>query len=322
MPLGDVYPDSVVFICEDRRGSQTPIGTGFIVSVPYGELNFRYIVTARHVVEHERPTTARLRRRDDAAPDEVAIPEWFEHRTADVALAPFDIDTSSHRVEFIGSHAFADKWSERSNVLVQPGDPVFLIGLLSDLRSMAARAIPMVRSGRVGALYQSDIPVHQGKMRRREPSAHLIDAHSRAGFSGAPCVVEHLSISVPDATVFPYLILLGVVVGHFDSYVDVLPKQEDEGDHETDFRVRDNQGVAIVVPIEAVRDVLALEVLVEDRKHKQARVKAGLEKEDAESAATLDSVAGVSEFDRFENLTRKLVNVSKKELDEKRKDES
>jgi len=40
-----------------------------------------------------------------------------------------------------------------------------------------------------------------------------------------------------------------------------------------------------------------------------------------EEGATLDSVEDRSQFDRFEDLTRKLVNVPKKELDEKRKDE-
>jgi hypothetical protein len=271
MPLGGEYPNSVVFVCEDRGDERVPIGTAVLVGLPNdhgGE--WRYAVTARHVVEHERPTWLRLRRRDGTAPEEVAVPKWVEHPTADVAVAQCDFDPSELQVTFISTEAFADKWLETTSVPIQPGDSVFLIGLLSDLRSMVDRSIPMVRSGRLGALYQTDIPVRQGEFRRVEPRAHLVDAYSRAGFSGAPCVYEHLSINVEQWAVFPYLALLGIVVGHFDSYADVLSKQGEGANYETDLRVQDNLGVVIVVPIEAVREVLDMEVLVEDRSQREA----------------------------------------------------
>jgi hypothetical protein len=276
MPLGDDYPNSVVFVCEDRDGRKVPIGTAFLI---VDDGHWRYVVTARHVVEHGRPTWLRLRRRDGTAPVEVPIPEWVSHPTADVAVTPWDLDASEFQVTFIATEAFADRWPFKRGVPIQAGDPVFLIGLLSDLRSMVDRAIPMVRSGRLGALYQADIPVRQGPFQRVEPCAHLVDSHSRAGFSGAPCVVEHLSINVPEATVFPYLVLLGIVVGHFGSYTDVLSKHGEGPDYETDFRVQDNQGVAVVVPIEAVREALNMEVLVEDREQRAAKAKDQRERE-------------------------------------------
>jgi len=318
MPLGDEYPNSVVFVCEDRGGRKVPVGTAFLIEHADGG-PWRYVVTARHVVEHGRPTWLRLRRRDGAAPVEVRIPEWVSHPTADAAVAPCDLDTSKFQVTFISTESFADRWPYNP---IQPGEPVLLIGLLSDLRSMVDRNIPMVRSGRIGALYQGDIPVRQGETRRNEPCAHLIDAHSRAGFSGAPCVLEHLSIDVPNARVFPYLAVLGLVVGHFDSYTDVLAMSGEGSDYETDLQVKDNQGVAVVVPVEAVREVLEMEALVENRKQREARAKDQREREDWENAATVDVVVGRSEFEQFEDLTRKLVNVPKTELDEKRKDES
>lgn len=323
MPLGDDYPNSVVFVCEDRGGRKVPVGSAFLIEHADGG-PWRYVVTARHVVEHERPTWLRLRRRDGTAPVDVPVPDWVSHPTADVAVAPCDLDASEFQVTFISTEAFADRWPYKDNAPIQQGDPVFLIGLLSDLRSMADRSIPMVRSGRLGALYQADIPVRQGPFRRNEPSAHLIDAHSRAGFSGAPCVAEHPSVVQVDSAwaIFPYLALLGIVVGHFDSYTDVLSKHGEGADFETDFRVQDNQGVAVVVPIEAVREVLDMEALVEDREQREAKAKDQREREDWENAVTLDVVVGHSEFEQFVDLTRKLVNVPKKELDEKRKDES
>jgi hypothetical protein len=272
MPLGDVYPNSVVFVCEAGAKGSTPVGTAFLVEEPNGIGGvWRYVITARHVVEHDRPTTLRLRRHNRMEPVEIPISEWIQHPTADAAVAPFDFDPVELQISFVTTEAFADKWLLKRGVPIQPGDPVFLIGLLSDLRSMVERSIPMVRSGRLGALYQEDIPVRQGQSHRIEPRAHLIDAHSRAGFSGAPCVVEHLSINVTDATVFPYLTILGVVVGHFDSYLDVLSRHGEGEAYETDLRIRDNQGVAVVVPIEAVREVLEGEALVEDRSQKVAK---------------------------------------------------
>lgn len=324
MPLGEDYPNSVVFVCEDRAGEKVPVGTAFLVALPHERGEWRYVVTARHVVEHDRPTWLRLRRWDGSAPAEVRIPEWISHPTADAAVAPCDFDVSELQATFISTEAFADRWHYQASVPIQPGDPVFLIGLLSDLRSMVDRSIPMVRSGRVGALYQEDIPVRQGEARRTEPCAHLIDAHSRGGFSGAPCVVEHLSVTpVGDAwAIFPYLVVLGILVGHFNSYTDVLSKQGEGPEHNTDFRVQDNQGVAVVVPIEAVLEVLDMEVLVEDRSQREARAKDQREREDRENAATLDVVPVRSEFEQFKGLTRRLVQIPKKELDEKRKDET
>jgi hypothetical protein len=315
-----VYPNSVVFVCEDRGGWRVPVGTAFLIEHADGG-PWRYVVTARHVVEHGRPTWLRLRRRDGAAPEEVRIPEWVSHPTADAAVAPCDLDTSQFQVTFISTESFADRWPYKAaGPPIQPGEPVLLIGLLSDLGSMVDRNIPMVRSGRLGALYQEDIPVRQGATRRKEPCAHLIDAHSRAGFSGAPCVIEHLSIDVPNAQVFPYLAVLGIVVGHFDSYTDVLAKSGEGSDYETNLQVRDNQGVAVVVPVEAVREVLEMEALVENRKQREARAKDQRERGDWENAATLDVVVGRSEFEQFEDLAHKLVNVPKTELDERRKE--
>jgi hypothetical protein len=264
MPLGVAYPNSVVFVCEDREDGRTPIGTAFLIQAPVskvaGRVFWRYAVTARHVVEHGRQTWLRLQRRDGGAPEEVAISEWVQHPTADIAVAPWDdfsLGTDEFgRVGFERTFIGTDDFADRVSFKVGPGEVVYTIGLLSDLRSMTDRSIPMVRGGRLGAMYQTDIPVRQGEFSRIEPSAHLIDVYSQSGFSGAPCIVEQLSVNVAHAAVFPYLALLGVVTGHFDTYSDVLSKQGEGEAYETDFRVKDNQGVAVVIPIEAVREVL------------------------------------------------------------------
>lgn len=327
MPFDYKYALGTVFVCENRGSSRVPIGTGFLIemSSTTGEHRWQYVVTARHVVEHGRQTWLRLRHQMEphARPQDLAVPKWEEHPTADVAAAPFDAGDllNALKLWFISADEFSDRAYERQ-FRAQPGDTAFFIGLLSDLRSMTDRSIPMVRSGSVGALYQERVPVRQGKTRRIEPCAHLIDVHSRQGFSGGPCIVENLRVERGRNQVSAIHALLGVVVGHFDSYADVLSKHSEEESYETDLRVQDNQGIAIVVPIEAVRDLLDMEVFVKDRAEREAKSNDDRDRDEWENAATLDAVQDPSEFERFKDLTRKLVNVPKKEVDEKRRDES
>ena len=177
-------------------------------------------------------------------------------------------------------------------------------------------------------MYVTDVAVQArlpsgGTYKRREPRAHVIDTYSRAGFSGSPVYVQDPVVQAdvtdvtepppvaPDAakrrqitfatTVTSFSTLFGVLVGHFASSGD-------------------NAGVGIVVPIEAIRELLEYDELVEwHRRKEQAMEEADREDEEA---AVLDIADPGSEFEQFEDLTRKLVNVPKKELDEKRKEES
>lgn len=96
--------------------------------------------------------------------------------------------------------------------------------------------------------------------------------------------------------------LFGALVGHFGS-------------------PNDNAGVAIVIPIDAIRELVDDPRLVKWRNQEAVRMEDQRQRRNDEAAAHLDSVESQSEFERFEDLTRKLVNVPKNELDEKRKEE-
>ena len=88
MPLGNEYPDSVVFVCAERGEENVPIGSATLVAWRDADgLYWRYAVTARHVIELGEPTSLRLRG-SDATPVEVPVREWISHPTADVAVAP------------------------------------------------------------------------------------------------------------------------------------------------------------------------------------------------------------------------------------------
>lgn len=302
MTLTDFHADAVMFVCkEDIDGQREPCGTAFLVSVPGQDVGvWRYFVTAGHVIAGEAPTWVRLRRRDGGPPVDLPVPEWTQHSTADVAVASCDIDLREVVAEHLREELFVDKWAYQ----LARGDGAEFVGLLSAVETMRKRAIPMIRSGRIGALYQQDVPMWTGQYTRTEKCAHLLDCHSVGGFSGSPCFVEKPMIdsqTLGAPVISSWVALLGLVIGHFAG---------------------DNAGIAVIVPVEAVRELLDLEVFVEDRKRKEVLARDRRERVRSRDAAVLDSADDRLEFDRFHELTRKLVNVPKKELDEKRREES
>jgi hypothetical protein len=101
--------------------------------------------------------------------------------------------------------------------------------------------------------------------------------------------------------------LLGLIRGHWD---------QSEGD--ASYRAERemfNTGIAKVTPVTEVLEVLDREELVRQRKQ--------IERDEVakRGKSTFDSLgAEGDEFERFENLARRLVSVPKKEIDEKRKE--
>jgi hypothetical protein len=257
MPLADHHTRTVFFVCkEDIDDEKEPNGTAFLVGVPSEVAGFHfYLVTAKHVIEDEKPTWVRLRPRGGGPPVDKPVPEWTPHPTADIAVAPCDIERSNFEADYLRSDRFADRWTKMFGTRITHGDLCYFVGLLSAVETMRTRAIPMVRAGRVGALYQNDVPMWDRSHTSTEPCAHLIDSKLTGGFSGAPCFVEQATVGYPPGreegglAVGGALALLGVLVGHFPG---------------------SNAGVSVVVPVEAIQDVLGMDVFVEHRRQRDA----------------------------------------------------
>jgi len=100
--------------------------------------------------------------------------------------------------------------------------------------------------------------------------------------------------------------LLGIVSGHFDTWGTArltgdLPMEPGA------VEVPLNTGVGVVTPAKAIKEMLEMKELADDR----ARVEDETEKRvKGDEGATLDA-SQESEFDRFERLTRELVNTPK-----------
>lgn len=303
VPLADNYSDSVVFVCaEDIDGTKEPCGTAFFVTTQ-GEDRFwwTYLVTAKHIIQSDRPMWMRLRPVGGGEPVDEPISRWITHPTADVAITPCSIDPAEYIYLRIPEDQFMDRWRARYDSIIVRGDVVSFIGLLRSVETMRRRAIPMVRGGVLGATYQTVIPLRDEVLNCtvEEPCAHLIDCRSVGGFSGSPVFVEQPGIverSPGDLAIGGANALLGVLIGHFEG---------------------SDAGVGVVVPVEAIRELL--EDFVDDRKQQDAAARQRKQADRDANAAVRDSAGtGQTEFQRFEVLTRRLVNVPKRDIDEKR----
>jgi hypothetical protein len=285
-------------------------GTGFFLTVPSETLlgvRHTYLLTANHVIEGQANVEVEV---PDAVTGVLLPPtpvrDWrqpFKH--VDLALAPvaraFPGRRFSIRLEdqVLPEHETAT-----------PGAIVYYIGHFTPLDRV------MARSGTVGALDQEGLPLGEYSY-----PAHLVDCRSYRGFSGSPCFVDvayaeleersEIHVSLPlDIGPVGDLIHVVMLCGMFTAHLTDEAKEEEPVSR---------YGVGVMLRSEEIRKALMTDELRKERSEADEAHKAA----EAGDRPRLEQAGGKrgEEFDRFENLTRKLVNVPKKELDEQRKDE-
>jgi hypothetical protein len=298
VPLTYDFLLAVTFIIAPREKDgvtrPTPIGTGFVVSFPSAEvsnLRFEYVVTASHVVQGERETYARFRKREGGVHD-LPVPDWVHHPRADVALAPLRRHGPlGLHLKHIASDMFIGPGTKPIGVF--PGERVYFLGLFERLGSLGEQNVAMVRSGTLGAWEVENVPIGPEE-NRRYVTAHLIDCRSYAGFSGAPCFVQ-ADVQAPatydsQAERLQHVTyLVGMVNGHFD----VWGKARLLGDlpiEEGSIEAQVNSGVGVVTPSQMIVEAYNMEELSEDRERLEER-----EKERDEEEATHERVAGADD---------------------------
>lgn len=340
VPLPQDYAQGVFFVGRrgfGKEGAARIDGTSFLVTIVGERLWHPYVVTAGHVVEGAEESFIRIPTL--GGPVDVTVPDWISHGVHDVAVAPIDMPHDTTAVatgldQFIDtdSEEIAAEWRE-----LELGDIVYFIGLLGKIPEMVARNIPIVRAGTLGALWQEKVPVRRSPAEAsRLITAHLIDCRSFGGFSGSPCYIQKSRAAVvtrddgrPGITTRYWTLLLGLIGGHFDDWAKTRSRESigaDPDDHEyaisDDIMAPVGTGVGYVIPAEFIRETLMREELVamraDDEKAAERIERRALD----EDAATMDSLAGDSEFDRFQKLTERLVNTPKSQIDEKDKGES
>jgi hypothetical protein len=220
------------------------------------------------------------------------------------------LNSSDAQFGYIPEDLFLDTFTGDAGPLL--GDPVFFVGLLSAVKEMGTRNIPMVRSGTLGAKYQDGIPVRRLDNTVDMVNGHLIDCRAYRGFSGSPCFIQFVPETRETIGGERHTRLLGVVSAHFD----LVDKGLLEGDLATmvgGVKVPVHAGVGVVVPVERVHELLNGDELRKKREDEDLRLVSRRQNEDG---ATLDMVGEPNEFERFHHLTKGLFAVSKDEADE------
>ncbi len=289
-------------------------GTAFIVSVEGAARWWPYVITADHVVYGELERELAIEVPDPHRPGELSepipMPHWRQPLAGvDLALAPFPVE---RRVSFepIRTNLFCPK-----GVTPPLGAIVYYAGVF------APANVPMARSGTLGAF---GVPVkkrHETRLDRvYEYEGHLVDCRSYDGFSGSPCFIQTLYGSdLPVQNVVPPPMINGEpmplralvwttpLVGLFTSHYS------DEGHLDNAESVVSRYGVGVILGSDYIWEALMTD------KAKQERQKWDEELEAANAsgqpplrnASANPPDAPNAEYERFEDLTRQLVNTPK-----------
>jgi Trypsin-like peptidase domain len=280
---------------------------------------YPYLLTAHHVIAKQENVEAQPPNpfAEGELYPPVAIEGWCQPLDGvDLALTPFE-EGQHHSYKVRGTPLEGGTIGKE----LQLGSSIFYIGLL------APDDRPMARSGTIGALDQEKLKFKQGY----SYPAHLVDCRSYGGFSGSPCFAEtpfacltplppgqgpHKKIpelTGPVGRMAHVLLLCGMFTSH----------RTDEGDEDNREDAASRYGVGVMLRSQEIREGLMVDKLKDQRRERDAEI-AAARAAVAEKAAFEGASAGATEpgeFDRFEDLTGKLLKVPKKELDEKREEE-
>jgi hypothetical protein len=293
------------------------IGTGFCLRVQGHACRYGYLLTADHVLDGQENVEVQFP--DPGAEGELQPPIRFADwrrplEGVDIAVSPLFTNPDVRDVWVTILDMEPNLVPSKTMPPLQIGSKIFYIGLLDPLNR------PMARSGTIGALHQTGLEHDGGYVY----TAHLVDCRSYSGFSGSPCFAELTFVPLvpvkPPGDLPPELqeveigatVSLAVPCGMFTEHVD---------ENNADGAVS-RYGVGVMLRGEEIREALMSKELADERRQKDIEL-AEHTKSDAEGGPRLRNVRKRSvpadEFDRFEDLTRKLVQVPKSEIDEKRK---
>jgi hypothetical protein len=330
--IPDVLLECVIYLYPSRTDAEAGEragGTGFLVSEPAairGAPPTLYAVTNSHVIREGRSPVIRLNSKQGGIDVlELDVDQWVHHPDGDdIAVCPIRL-TEGHRYFALNRALWFMTEDEIAEFGIGPGDDAFFVGRYVN-REGRQQNTPTVRLGIISMLPREKIRHPRGTL----VDSFLVEARSLSGYSGSPVFlyrqpgtprswtpVEDASGSAQSVQVglsrHGVMNLMGIDWGHDPDYKPVL-----EADRETrvsgDWVVEQNSGIMHVAPAWKLAELLQDEDLVDMRAEQERE----WVKEHGE-APVLDSAAEAgdrSEFERFENLTRNLLNVPKTEISE------
>lgn len=273
---------------QNEDGTFSIRGTAFFVSVAVsnGEIAFGYIVTAKHVIAKIREKNLNkvwLRINTHEGYQWVVTNEadWLGHPTepeVDVAVINFYLSQNAYDyLTLTPEHALTKEIMRDAKIGI--GDEVFLAGLFTE-HNGRQKNLPILRTGVISMMPEEPIQtIIMGW--RVEIDAYLIEARSIGGLSGSPVWV-HLGQTrpntIPGTLRFDDLKMfywLGLMHGHWDTRPVPDDTEIDEAKIPVEERV--NMGIAIVIPVEKILEVINQDVFKKQREVAPEILKATLQ---------------------------------------------
>jgi len=279
---------NVVFLyCNTQKTGMQTAGTAFLVSIDFPdipremEVNYMYLVTAKHVIEgiksHTEDGEVYVRvntKGGGSALLSMAGTEWVTDASADIAVADWEPPSDADLVRFpLEGAATAENLASKNRHL-KTGDDTFLVGAFLS-RVGQTKNIPIIRVGNIAALADEPVVTRVG-----EQDAYLVECRSVMGLSGSPVFVHyegpHQQMMRPGMNLMHLtgrqFFLLGVMHGHYPTRDDELVREiEGLGAQQL------NTGIAVVVRVERLIDLLNREDLRRVREEAQRVLKTQIE---------------------------------------------
>jgi hypothetical protein len=243
-------------------------GTCFFVArdIPGTDRTFAYAVTAKHIIDKIRDkgcnkVQTRLNLKDGKAKwveSDIALWKFHpdEEEAVDAAVTWVNIDDRlDHNVYPLTAVANHEVIREQG---IGVGEEVFFPGLFAHHYGKD-RNVPIIRVGNIAAMPEEKVETPFGII-----DAYLVEARSIGGLSGSP-VFAHLGpITVLGGelrvagTRSGVFYLLGLMQGHFAPFSVDLDNIDAEVDVDDAQGIKDriNMGIAIVVPVDRILEVI------------------------------------------------------------------
>lgn len=319
--IPDELLNSVVYLFKDQkcaREGKGDGGTGFLVRYSEDGFEYWYVVTNLHVVGNGC-TTLRINTADGGiATINIPRKRWVDHPQGDdVSVASLDLEIPSVQAALpLFWNSVCPTTHRLQELDIGVGDDVFMLGRFVG-HSGRQQNQPLARFGNLAMMDSEKVKDGRGM----SVDAYLAEMRSLPGFSGSPVFVWVPPATLRGARKMTSIyggttMLLGIDTGHKEMTHRVRDKATEKPSHSEQY-VRQNSGVAIVAPYYKIQEVIEGDALMKKRKESNS----DFDPEAAVSDIAHGEVDEPGEFDRFEDLTGKLLKVPKKELDEKRQEQ-
>lgn len=303
--IKDAFTDIAVYVyasIEDAEDGAAFGGSGFLAVVPHegnGNLYSFYVVTNKHLVKNQTPVV-RINRTDGGRPECIATHEddWTPHPDGDdVAVLPIKVSPKHLNVLAVGITDFVTP-----QIVIDEdigvGDDTVMVGRFISHEGKQQNT-PAVRFGNIAMMTGEKIAHPYGI----EQESILVETKSLPGYSGSavliysPCAMNDMSqlrqgkrrpplgtgVILPPGEIEalnfhmrskgPYL--LGIDFCHLQSKASIATGTDEKGNdvsHPYGWFVRQNSGMAGVIPAWRVAQVLNCEALMEKRRKETERI--------------------------------------------------